>query len=1126
MSLRIHFIISIAAAAVLGAAVAALSAGAPFFPGWLAAGLLSFVAVFSLLAAWRWAGGGRTLAWMVALAFMLRLALGITVSFGLEAFGYQDEKVQHSGYLYADAFTRDNDAWDLAHSEKPILSSFQQQIVSDQYGGALALSASIYRFLSPDAHRPFLILILTAFAAALGVPFFWKAVRKRWGPAVAGTATWVLVLYPESVLLGGSQLREPFLIGLACIGFWAVFTWRQQRRPAVLAAGISLLLMALFSWRVALVVLGILVVCFWLEYVGDLPRRSYQVAGWIGLAVAIVAVGYFSWNWMTTASNFDVGLSVHESGWVQKIVNQLGPAWRTPFLTAKGLFEPVLPAILVDTPPIVWKVIGLLRAFGWYLLAPIFLYAMFAALRAGSPRDRRLLVGLALAGLVWIVISSARAGGDQWDNPRYRTILLPWIAVVAGWGWQYARRTRDAWLGSWAAAEIIFVGFFLWWYISRYTAIVGKLEFWLMVGIILVLALMALAAPGLWFLYKKRRAAGQRLDLLAELRAFLALKPAPQPTPSEASLPAGQPPSVEPSASPDNPDSQPAALPALSTAPTPPSPASRLTSHVSRLDLLATLAFLAFAILYFLGRLQSNYPVVILTGDAGNIASYAAAQDHPDWFKLDPALGDANNTGVYATLHIPLIRALARLTGGDYGLAYVWLLLPQTFLQLLGFYIFGRVLFKNRFWAFLLAFLTAMIVINVGLGEIWGVWRDALPRVTFQSLLPYLLALVLVWKDRPARWPWLMVFAGLLVYAHPISAPAWGFAIWLSLWLLQPRDWSWRRRILVMLGLGAVFLVPIAPFAINYLSYQTRNTPADYATVMAILQAYSPANLLNIPAAFGEFLLNMTRSLLIPVGLAGFVVTWLLKKGERTEIKIVLLWAAGIFITSIVVPFGEQIAEQSLHILPIETELVRGIRYFVPLLLLFWLWPLVELAPRLALPQARRAAIGLGILLFGFWAATNRPDVRYMGQAALCLARGRLVCESDRAIDDLVVALRTQTQPGEGVFFFNSAPATTSQTLSVRYAALRPLVFTTRDNGILSYANRAALPAWLAITRQVEALQDMPDPQQRLERLVPLAVSLKATYLAIDFAVTPQALTGFPVKVIMQNDTYTLMELK
>jgi O-antigen/teichoic acid export membrane protein len=547
-------------------------------------------------------------------------------------------------------------------------------------------------------------------------------------------------------------------------------------------------------------------------------------------------------------------------------------------------------------------------------------------------------------------------------------------------------------------------------------------------------------------------------------------------------------------------------------------------SGVNRWDWLAVLTFLAFAGLYFLGRLQGNYPVVILTGDGGNIASYAAALDHPDWFKNDPALGDSNNIGIYTTIHIPIIRLLDRLTG-DYGLAYAWLLLPQTFLQLLGFYILGRVLFKNRFWAFLLAFLTAMTVINIGLGEIWGVWQDALPRVTFQSLLPFVLALVLVWKDRPGRWPWLMVFAGLLVYVHPISAPAWGLAVWLSLWLLQPKDWSWPRRLLIMLGLGVLFLAVITPYAINYLSYRQRDIAADYNTVMTVLQAYSPANLLNVPAALGNFLWNGTRSLLLPLALVGFTATWLLKKNDRTPVKVVLLWMAGLFITSILIPFSEQVIEQRFHILPLETELVRCIRYFVPLFLLFWLWPLVELAPRLVHPRARRAVFALGIILFCFWGATNRPAVGDMLQAVSCFSKARLVCSSPSPLDDLIATLRTQTQPGQGVIVFNEDTAYTSQTLSVRYAALRPLVYSLRDSGTLGYGDRSALAGWLATTDQMAALRAMPDPQERLAGLVPLAVNLKADYLVVDFKVAPETLSSLPVTVVMQNDGYILLKL-
>ena len=87
---------------------------------------------------------------------------------------------------------------------------------------------------------------------------------------------------------------------------------------------------------------------------------------------------------------------------------------------------------------------------------------------------------------------------------------------------------------------------------------------------------------------------------------------------------------------------------------------------------------------------------------------------------------------------------------------------------------------------------------------------------------------------------------------------------------------------------------------------------------------------------------------------------------------------------------------------------------------------------------------------------------------------------------------------------FNEDTAFVSQSLSVRYAALRPLVYTLRDSGMLGYGNRSALPGWLATTQQMDTLRAMTDPRERLAGLVPLAESLGATYLVVDFDVAPE----------------------
>ena len=65
--------------------------------------------------------------WIILLAFLLRLGLGLTASMLLPQVGYADSKPQQAGYLFFDAYRRDSQAWDLAQSGKPLSRAFDQK---------------------------------------------------------------------------------------------------------------------------------------------------------------------------------------------------------------------------------------------------------------------------------------------------------------------------------------------------------------------------------------------------------------------------------------------------------------------------------------------------------------------------------------------------------------------------------------------------------------------------------------------------------------------------------------------------------------------------------------------------------------------------------------------------------------------------------------------------------------------------------------------------------------------------------------------------------------------------------------------------------------------------------------
>jgi hypothetical protein len=557
-----------------------------------------------------------------------------------------------------------------------------------------------------------------------------------------------------------------------------------------------------------------------------------------------------------------------------------------------------------------------------------------------------------------------------------------------------------------------------------------------------------------------------------------------------------------------------------------PSETSFKSKTVNWVDILLGILFLAIALFLFLSRIQGDYPHIITGGDGGNILSFAAALDHPEYFKGDALLNNLDNFSIYATLNIPLIRWLNRYTG-DYGLAFTSLIIPQIFIQLVGFYILGRVLLKNRWWAFLFTLMISM-PFDINLEETWGINLEAISRFNFQALIPYLIALAILWRNRPQRWPWIMIFAGLLVFVHPVSTPAWGLALWMGFIPFLPTAWTKWKRAAVMLGLGALFLVAASPFILNYMTHHIQGKSADYKLVYSIIINHFPQNLLNVPAAMLDFLTITFKSGILPGAIVGCFIVWMLQRHDRSNLKLFLFWTFGILLMSVLLPWIEQSIERWYRIIPIETELVRGIRYFVFFMLIFCLWPLAELSKRLKPSIASRTAIACGIIITGLWMMFYHPNLQVLGKTIDCFSRGSLVCVSSNDESALIDAIRTKT-PQDARFFASFANSTKmSFALPIRTSALRSLVYTFKDRGMMVYSNNEELTTWDKTYRLIEYTRNgfITDYAAQFPRYLNIAINLGADYFVINFPPPPGVLQNYSLELVYQNPTYTLYRIK
>jgi hypothetical protein len=189
-------------------------------------------------------------------------------------------------------------------------------------------------------------------------------------------------------------------------------------------------------------------------------------------------------DWLRLAVNWNVYHIERDSGWVQKLFDEM-PEWvRLPFVAIFGILQPALPAVIIVPTAPLWKAIWVLRSVGWYALLPMLILPFAAGTGFGLGERRNLILWLALLAWTWILLAALRGGGDQWDNPRYRTILFMWQAILAGVVWVWWRETRSAWFVRVALAEAVFLVVFTQWYASRYYHWGGQLPFLTMIVLI------------------------------------------------------------------------------------------------------------------------------------------------------------------------------------------------------------------------------------------------------------------------------------------------------------------------------------------------------------------------------------------------------------------------------------------------------------------------------------------------------------------------------------------------------------------------------------------------------------------------------------------------------------------
>jgi len=493
----------------------------------------------------------------------------------------------------------------------------------------------------------------------------------------------------------------------------------------------------------------------------------------------------------------------------------------------------------------------------------------------------------------------------------------------------------------------------------------------------------------------------------------------------------------------------------------------------------ATGLFLAIALLWQYIILDPA-PRIVDSGDGGVVASIAAAISHPDRFSTDYVFSDPRNFSFYWTITIPFVVALDRFTN-DIGTAYGLLAAPLLFLQMLGFFLLGRRLTPGVGWSVALALLSVPPVFVFG-GELWGNLSEPLTRSTYNALFPYVILAGLP----PARAykPFLvMLICGAGVYFHPVSAPGVAMAAWIALAVCKPAGDNWLRHAVRMALAGLVFVACAVPFAVNYAHSFPNAAGSDVSTLArSIIRENVGGQYVSVAVALDMLVSGGVNNLHGHWGwrwaLWGFAVASLaimpLRAPAALARKMLFLsvFLVGLIAASAGVSFMDQAIARALGREPVQIDLIRNIRFVVPVMLIAAVTAAAFLATWPGFQNKLRAAsIGLTVFVGAqWWLGYSTPVARPLidlldGRQAVSNSfadASTLLKELREAASDsrtLVLPSQRQTESVELV------------TLAVRYAGLQPLTYVNKDMNLLSYSSSRRLYDWVKLRREISSLE-------------------------------------------------------
>lgn len=527
-------------------------------------------------------------------------------------------------------------------------------------------------------------------------------------------------------------------------------------------------------------------------------------------------------------------------------------------------------------------------------------------------------------------------------------------------------------------------------------------------------------------------------------------------------------------------------------------------------NILIISGFLFYAILFFWGKWNGIVPIIDLSSDSAAISGWSVASMHPENFYFDTLMGKSENLLPYQFFLIPAINLLSKIFR-DSSFSFTIFLPVSIFLQLVGFYLLGKKIFRRDWLALLLSILCAFNI-PFGAGDYWGIFRDPQPRFIFQSIFPYLLLFFFNSIDEPKRWPFLMFFIGLTGNIHVLSDTAIGLMVWVSFFFNKPKYYSWKKMLLTQLLNGVIYLITSIPILLILNS----NFSFDY--------------FVNVPLIINNYFDTLLSLNIIIMFFISFTFIFIFYHKIDPIQKNLVIWLLTLLFYSLIVPFMEfNLHKSGITKTIIPIDVIRNLRYTFPVFFIVIFYNFHQICVQmyeknkgLGIPIIMLTAV---ILVFTVvemekkFKASPYYFADYAKKAVICFASGNYFCPSRYEANAVEVLNFIRNNTNYSTKILAAPYGKLSE--QIRYGAERTSSFVIFDSGRQhsDYANQDELEAMF---NQLSLSSGFEQIQQSIN----FACYLKSDLILFNPVYSDDLLRGDTrIDILFRNENFVLTSI-